>query len=261
MALTKVKPGGIHADLSSAISGSANASAISGSANASAISGSHTSGFEFAGTVSGSSISTGSFSSVVVADKVQGNLSVGGNLTVTGALPTAAKGWVKLQSTDASNSATVDMETGIGSDYDHYMVVGSNIQPVTDGSHIIARLKINGSYQTTNYDNYTIVGTAGNSAHEADANADVGYVLILPSVGDATGETGNFTLYFSDPSDTDNSKVIYWIGGEILSSALGRMGFGTGCCYTGQEVMTGVQFLFNSGNIDRGTFTLYGLSK
>ncbi len=32
MALTKVKPGGIHADLSSAISGSANASAISGSA-------------------------------------------------------------------------------------------------------------------------------------------------------------------------------------------------------------------------------------
>ncbi len=43
MALTKVKPGGIHADLSSAISGS------------------HTSGFEFAGTVSGSSISTGSF--------------------------------------------------------------------------------------------------------------------------------------------------------------------------------------------------------
>ena len=75
MALTKVKPGGIHADLSSAISGSANASAISGS---------HTSGFEFAGTVSGSSISTGSFSSVVVADKVQGNLSVGGNLSVTG---------------------------------------------------------------------------------------------------------------------------------------------------------------------------------
>jgi hypothetical protein len=55
MALTKVKPGGIHADLSSAISGSANASAISGS---------HTSGFEFAGTVSGSSISTGSFGRV-----------------------------------------------------------------------------------------------------------------------------------------------------------------------------------------------------
>ena len=65
MALTKVKPGGIHADLSSAISGSANASAISGS---------HTSGFEFAGTVSGSSISTGSF----------GRVEVAGNLTVTG---------------------------------------------------------------------------------------------------------------------------------------------------------------------------------
>ena len=172
-----------------------------------------------------------------------------------------AVGWVKLQSTDASNSATVDMETGIGSDYDHYMVVGSNSQPVSSGAHFSARLKINGSYQTTNYDNYTIVGTAGNTAHEADANADVGSVLILAAVGDATGETGNFTLYFSDPSDTDNSKLIYWIGGDINSSAAGRMGFGTGCCYTGQEVMTGVQFLTNSGNIDRGTFTLYGLSK
>jgi len=172
-----------------------------------------------------------------------------------------AVGWVKLQSTDASNSATVDMETGIGSDYDHYMVVGSNSQPVSSGAHFSARLKINGSYQTTNYDNYTIVGTAGNTAHEADANADVGSVLILAAVGDATGETGNFTLYFSDPSDTDNSKLIYWIGGDINSSAAGKMGLGVGCCYTGQQAMTGIQFLFNSGNIDRGTFTLYGLSK
>ena len=64
MALTKVKPGGIHADLSSAISGSANASAISGS---------HTSGFEFTGTVSGSSISTGSFGST----NIMGNLNIG----------------------------------------------------------------------------------------------------------------------------------------------------------------------------------------
>jgi len=172
-----------------------------------------------------------------------------------------AVGWVKLQSTDASNSATVDMETGIGSDYDHYMVVGSNSQPVSSGAHFSARLKINGSYQTTNYDNYTLVGVASDSAHEGAASQDGGTVLMAASVGDATGEGLNFTLYFSDPSDTDNSKVIYWIGGEINSSGVGRMGFGVGCCYTGQEVMTGVQFLFNTGNIDRGTFTLYGLSK
>ena len=57
MALTKVKPGGIHADLSSAISGSANASAISGS---------HTSGFEYSGTISGSATSTGSFGDVAL---------------------------------------------------------------------------------------------------------------------------------------------------------------------------------------------------
>ncbi|MDP6585458.1 MAG: hypothetical protein QF535_12445, partial [Anaerolineales bacterium] len=49
------------------------ASVISGSANASAISGSHTSGFEFAGTVSGSSTSTGSFGST----NIMGNLNIG----------------------------------------------------------------------------------------------------------------------------------------------------------------------------------------
>jgi hypothetical protein len=146
MALTKVKPGGIHADLSSAISGSANASAISGS---------HTSGFEFAGTVSGSSISTGSFGRVEAAGDVElkaGNLFIG----------TAGKGIDFSATSDASG-----MTSELLDDYEE----GTWTASVTDGTNAMT---MNGSMDTGYY---TKVGNL----------VTVSGLFITTSLGSASG--------------------------------------------------------------------------
>ena len=203
----------------------------------------------------------------VTGDKIENsptiasNLTVTGDLSVTGSLPTAAKGWIKLQSTDASDDAFVIIDTGIGSDYDHYMVVGSNIQLVTDGNHLQCELKVDGSYQDDINSYHTRTSSSGSADHTSEAGSQGATIRVLSSAGDATGEQSNFTLYFSNPSDVDNFKTIYWTGVTIQQDGSVRSGFGVAAYLAGYEAMTGIQFLGTSCNVDRGTFTLYGLAK
>jgi hypothetical protein len=177
----------------------------------------------------------------------------------------AGGGWVELQSISASSDATVDMETGIDGTYDEYMICFSNIHAASDGVTMNTRLKIGGSYKTdAYYQSWRNLGRSGTSGWDTSNHTTMtssGYG-VPDGFGNAAGEAGYGTVWFSSPDSTDNNKGIIvqsgWQRSSDGSFVLGK----AGSSYSNSNAaLTGVRFYMGSGNITSGTFTLYGLTK
>ena len=184
----------------------------------------------------------------------------------------AASGWVLLQSTTASDDSEVLMETGIDSTYNNYMVIGSKIQPATDGQIAYLRMKMNGSYRgaptEAHYNFHAIQSSSGGTGYTATADYEASSIPVSSAVGNnATyGECLNFTMWLNAPSATDNTKHVYSHGCSNHSQETARQATTFGF-YDGAEdnydhiltACTGLKFYFGSGNISDGIFRLYGM--
>ena len=172
----------------------------------------------------------------------------------------AGGGWVELQSVTASDSATVDLETGIGSTYDEYMIKCSKVIPATDATALHCLLKVGGSYVTTGYRYHTTNSDDAATTSKGVVSDSDSQIIIHPNQGNGATENSNTTLYFSSP-DATSLKHIYWQGGTRMSTDVNAIGSGNGLYAAGSTAQTGVRFLMSSGNIASGIFTLYGLTK
>ena len=174
---------------------------------------------------------------------------------------TAAGGWVELQSVTASSDATVDLENGIGSDYDEYMIKMSGVTPSSDGANLNLRLKVGGSYRSDAYYEFTLDETDASDASQVLTTTQLATAIrIAEGPGNASGESLHQTLYFGSPDGTSFYKTIYADGAQYRSLgdlALCRVNGGYTTLTT---ALTGVRIMFSSGNIS-GQFTLYGLTK
>ena len=172
----------------------------------------------------------------------------------------AGGGWVELQSVTASSSATVDLETGIGSTYDEYMIKCSKVIPATDATALHCLLKVGGSYVATGYRYHTTNSDDAAATSKGVVSGSDSQIIIHPNQGNGATENSNTTLYFSSP-DATSLKHIYWQGGTRMSTDVNAIGSGNGLYAAGSAAQTGVRFLMSSGNIASGIFTLYGLTK
>ena len=276
MALTKVKPGGIHADLSSAISGS------------------HTSGFEYSGTISGSSISTGSFG-VMRADGIMlrpvstasvaqetGSVAFDSNdntlKVFTGVeaavsasyvnVPTngwrPVTGWVKLMEFEPRGSAILVDGLHLppfGSTYHTYRIYYTNLQTDgdcgcrlrfhIDGIRMGADIHWSSDRSMNNSANY--VGDGGNDVIEAN---------FTDSFGGAANENGNFCLEFYDPEATNSFKLVNWWGSNFTSDGLLMRAVGYAAHIGDGDALTGLELNTNNTQVyDHGDVVVYGFSK
>ena len=188
-------------------------------------------------------------------------VKAGGLVFNDGSEQLKAAGWVELQSVTASDSATVDLENGIGSDYDEYMIKMTNLVPATDSVQPYIRLKVGGSYQTSGYDYHGIISIASAATYGGISGTSADFIRLSASTGSASGEGMDCTLFFSSPDSTASYKRVYSTGILHEDSGVVRMTYAVGS-YTGAtSALTGVRFYFQTGNITSGTFTLYGLKK
>jgi len=192
--------------------------------------------------VSGSSTSTGSF----------------GRVEVNGIGPIG--GWVKLQSTTVDDDATVDITTGIGSTYDHYMIMVKSVVGVTDGTDLQIKLTVGGALKGADY-RYRVLthSSAGSGFNDnvSDSAATIRYAMA--GLGSNASEGGDGVFWFNDPTNTSKFHMIHW--NAVYSNPAIHTVSGAGGYTGGTGALTNVQFLMNSGNLESGTFTLYGLSK
>lgn len=175
--------------------------------------------------------------------------------------------WVLLAHEPASASSVINFVTadGLGDAYDAYMVVFTKVKPATDDVYLGLRIGtgIGPTYQTANY---SYAGRFSGTGAGADIGSTSDDRIVLSrtgagqGVGSALGEHIDGVVYFANPEDATDyflvrSESAYMRSDGLICECRGSGTYGSGA------TITGIRFLFSSGNIASGDFRLYGLRK
>ena len=162
------------------------------------------------------------------------------------------------------SSAVASVTLG-GSDwdtsYDVYVVNIKNATPDTDGEPLHFRFTESGTPNSTaNYD-YALknIRTAAGFSNGVGVNQQRGLVT-GGTTGSDTNETANSIMYIFNANNSSEYTFNTFEGSIISDTGELRGGQG-GNVLTSSSSVDGVQFFFDNGNIESGTFTLYGLKK
>ena len=200
-----------------------------------------------------------------MAIKVANNQS----LTAITALPAAVSGGAMtlLSTQTASSSATISFTSNIDSTYKEYVFKWINVHPGTDDVNLQVNFRDGGS----SYD-ATKTSTSFGADHKEDDSAaaieykagnDLAQSTGIQALGASTGADNDQStsgyLHLYDPSNT--TFVKHWISrsSQARHSDAAQDFYTAGYCNT-TSAIDGVQFTFQSGNIDSGTFKMYGVS-
>lgn len=173
-------------------------------------------------------------------------------------------GWVLLQTATASDSTTIDLETGIGSTYDDYVIIAEGIRPTTDGSYLYATMKFAGAYVTTAtyyfHLNFSASGAATYSGAAGAAGTQIAIFNTMDSANAAS--TGDATIFVRNVNNTSLIKLISWTGAYVDASAGSLLtAAGVGGNLSNTSALQGIRLIMSAGNIATGTFRLYGIRK
>ena len=160
-------------------------------------------------------------------------------------------GWVLLATLTASNSATLSDTTHITSSYNDYMLVFTNILPVTNAVNCEIQVHSGGSFQTTTYLSNEIRGT-GSAVASSTQSTFVGCSGTTGTGNTSGGISGETVLY--NASQTSSPKN--WVG-HFNSPGL-QLSLNGGAWNGGNGAIDGFQVLMSSGNITSGTIKIYG---
>ena len=186
-------------------------------------------------------------------------------------LPSGVSGssLVLISTVTASSSSTVEFTSGIDSTYKEYQVHFTDVHPASE-SH----LTVNFRDGSTAYD-ATKTTTFFHPYHdEAGSEAYLEYAtgsdlaqstgaqrLFQGGIDNDNDSSVSGILHLFDPSSTTFVKHFMATTQGVLDvsgNPYSRCGFMAGYCNT-TTAIDGVQFAMASGNIDSGTFKLYGV--
>ena len=167
---------------------------------------------------------------------------------------------IKIQETTVSSATASVTLTGINSTYDVYMVRIDNVAPETDVQKLEIRFTVSGTPDTSsNYDKAQKVISA-DGAFNNQSSTNQSSLDALDQGGTATQETLQGIHYLFNFNNASEYSFITYEGTARSSAGIlnARQGGGV---LTVAQACDGIQYFFASGNIDSGTFTLYGLKK
>ena len=165
--------------------------------------------------------------------------------------------WAKLGTEIANNDATINF-TDLSGGYQDFKVIGSSVVPVTDTAALITRISIAAAFKSGASDYEWNKAELDSGAWSASQDLTDTGISMMADCGSASGESMAFELFLSDPAGTALRKQIRtksWgedsKGDNTLTETAGMYDQAT-------SAVDGIQFLFSTGNIESGTFTLYG---
>jgi hypothetical protein len=155
---------------------------------------------------------------------------------------------VYLTTVSPSASATVDVETGFGSTYDDYLIIGTGITCSADDT-ILSRWKIGGAYDTgANY----MYKSESSAASTGQTSAPGGAGNVSKAIG---------LRYFMYSVTSGAMKAGFSEGGGVTAANSPLHQGGYTISNTGTGAITGVRFYCFGGATITGTFRLYGYKK
>ena len=185
------------------------------------------------------------------------------------ALPSgvSAKSLILISTTTASSSSTVTFDSGIDDTYKEYQI--HIIQAHCSADNQILQMGFRDG--STAYD-ATKTTTYFNAMHKEDDsstsvgyNADqdqaqaTGFLNVSEALGADNDQCANVIITLYDPSNTTFVKHFIARTAYVHQNDRSIDAFIAGYCNT-TSAIDGVQFKMDSGNIDAGTFKLYGVS-
>ena len=191
-------------------------------------------------------------------------------ITSTAGMPAGAMVLIKEQT--ASSSSTISFVHGtsdvvLDSTYPIYLFKFINIHPATDNVQFMH----NGSTDAGSNYNLTKTNTVFEAEHdEADSGATLNYITghdIAQGTGNAkfTYNVGNDNdqsvsgeMWLFNPSSTTFVKHFMTVVSNTHNSNYEKNTYTAGYYNTTSDI-DAMQFTFSSGNIDAGTFKLYGI--
>ena len=176
-----------------------------------------------------------------------------------------AGGSLELIETQTISSAVASLNfTSIkGGRYDTHLFEIRNLIGSTDNKPTYLRFSNDGatSFEAgTSYEYAFDNGGYGNSTFEQHKSTGTSAIFLSNNAGNGTNETSNFYCYIYN---ANNSSGYTFMTKEVaeLNSTPELVGQQGGGVYTQNTAINGLTYFMNSGNIDAGTFRLYGLKK
>ena len=172
-----------------------------------------------------------------------------------------------ISTSTASNSASVDITSGITSAYDEYMFVFTDINPATDAADFTFQFNVAGESGF----NETITTTYWNAYHEegdgtaalsytasSDQAQATTYVRFVDNVGNGSDESCAGIMHLFTPASTTYATHFYSrMSNYENTNAAQEINVAGYVNATG--AVDEVSFKFDSGNFD-GVIQMYGIS-
>ena len=191
------------------------------------------------------------------------------SLSAITALPASISGGgLNLISTQtASSSSSLSFTSGIDSTYKEYIFKFINLHPATDNSKLVFQATTNGTdFNTTLTSTYFIADHEEDNSSTSfqylasdDQAQGTSFQRLNESTGADNDESISGMLHLFDPSNTTFVKHYMSRSSQARHSDAAQDFFTAGYCNT-TSAITGIRFKFQSGNIDSGTFKLYGVT-
>ena len=197
------------------------------------------------------------------------NFANNNSLSAITSLPASISGggMTLISTQTASSSSTIDFTSGIDSTYKEYQVHYTDCHPATDSAHLQINFRDGGSdfdaTKTTTVFRAYHQEDDGAAAFNVNNNADLAQSTsnqqILNDVGADNDQSCVGIVKLFEPSSTTFVKHFIIESQGLQSVNTSKHSFIAGYCNT-TTAIDGIRFQFSSGNIDSGTFKLYGIS-
>ena len=179
---------------------------------------------------------------------------------------------VLIKTETASNDATISFVDGTSSvvldnTYPVYLIKMINVHGITDDT----QFKFQGNAAGGSGFNETITSNYFKAGHKEDGTYSIlgystgsdqaqgtGYQTISENMGNANDECGSGELWLFNPSSTTFVKHYMVTTQYYHRNNYSQIYYVAGYCNV-TAAIDGVQFSMSSGNIDAGTFKLYGI--
>jgi hypothetical protein len=181
----------------------------------------------------------------------------------TGGLTWAEAGggaWNLLSTVTASDDGRIDCT--LSGSYSNYAIILAGVSPVTDNTQLLVRMSTasvtsDGGSSRYRYVTRSSLDDGGNNEYQSQG--DTKGKIVGDSLGNASGESCEATIFIGDDNDHQNSTRLNITSAHTGNA--GRAGTGKACVvYNPVVAVTAINFLMSSGNINYGIFKVYGIS-
>ena len=203
----------------------------------------------------------------LAAAGTSGNVLTSNGTNWTSAAASGSGDWVMISSQTASSSATINF-TSLSSTYSTYVVLITNLGPATDQASFYMRTSANNgsTYDSGASDYKWFVKTTnmGSSVETLqDGSTGKGYIQLTStqsgtnSFGNLSTEKGSLWIKIFNPSAVKYCRIM--CEGSYTSNTPEEVLVISNGVRVASADVDAIRFLFSTGNIATGTFTLYGI--